>query len=342
MSPLTLALITAFAALVIVLFGLAMTEASLLHLRRSAVAVDALQGDKRSARLLTLVDDLPRVMNAVLLAVLFTQVTATTLAGVLAQRWASGAGITIATVIVTMVLFIYGEAIPKTIAIRNPLHHARRLVPFTRALERSLRPIVAVLVWFADKQAPDAGQPGLANTVTEHELRHITDEAATSGEIGWSDADLIDRSFRVGDMTVSQILVPVDEIISVPKQADIRRALGVALGAGHRRLLVTDTATGHYIGFLRLRDVAAMLPGSPERAVSELILEALHVRSDHTLVDVLRSMQSADCRLALVEDSAGVIVGMVTIEDIVEELMGPINEPLPQHEPPNQDEEPLK
>ena len=319
-------LVVAFLALVAVLFGLAVVEASLLHLRRSAVAASAKQGDTRSGLLLETLDELPRVMNSVLLAVLFTQVTATSLAGVLAQRWASGAGISIATVLVTLVLFVYGEAIPKTIAIRNPLHHARRLVRFTNSLELALRPLVSALVWLSAAQAPRRDESEPADTVTEHELRYITDEAAAAGEIGLSDAELIERSFHVGDLTVDRILVPVDEIVSVPAEATVSRALGVALAAGHRRLPIADGSSGRLIGFVRLRDIAG---SNPTRRVSGLVRDALHVRTDLAIIDVLREMQRANCRLALVEDSTDTTVGMVTVEDIVEELLGPIAEPEP-------------
>ena len=140
--------------LVAVLFVLALIEASLLHLRRSQVVVEAESGDRHATRLLALVDDLPRVMNAVLLAVLLGQVTAATIAGVLAQRLVGGTGLTVATVVVTMLLFLYGEAIPKTMAIQNPYDIARRLAGVVRVVSLVLRPLVSILVALANVQSP--------------------------------------------------------------------------------------------------------------------------------------------------------------------------------------------
>jgi CBS domain containing-hemolysin-like protein len=150
----TWVLIAVFAAIVATLFVLGLMEASLLHLRRSEVAASAEQGDAGSDRLLGLLDRLPRVMNAVLLAVLFAQVSGTTVAGLAARRFSDDIGVTISTVAVTMVLFVYGEAIPKTIAIRRPLPYARRLVRVISWLDILLGPFVAVLLWFADLQTP--------------------------------------------------------------------------------------------------------------------------------------------------------------------------------------------
>ena len=128
--------------LVACLFVLAMVEASLLHVRRSAVAADAANGDRGSQRLLGLLDELPTVMNTVLLAVLLVQVSSTAIAGALAQRWFGGTGITIATIAVTVVLFIYGEAIPKTIAIADPARYARRFSRLVHVLGVVLGPVV--------------------------------------------------------------------------------------------------------------------------------------------------------------------------------------------------------
>ncbi len=186
MSISTVALALALLALIVGLFVLAMIEASLLHVRRSAIASDASSGDSEASRLLDLLDDLPSVMNAVLLAVLLSQVTATSLAGTLAQRWFGGIGVTLATIAVTVLLFIYGEAIPKTIAIADPAHYARKFSRASRMLQRSLAPVVGLLVKAAKLLSPGTNRIDTVSGVSESELRHLTDEAAA----GWQDRRL--------------------------------------------------------------------------------------------------------------------------------------------------------
>ena len=232
-----------FIALVVGLFVLALIEASLLHLRRSEVAVEAEGGDRRAARLLLLLDDLPRVMNAVLLAVLLGQVTATTIAGVLARRWVGGTGITIATVMVTVLLFVYGEAIPKTLAIRQPYKIALRLSGVTRWISVVLRPFVSVLVFIANKQSP-AGTTDTVTAISEEELLHLADEAANAGRIEESDAELIARSFTMGDRRAGEIMVPRDDICAVSHDTPIDVALRTAITAGHRRVPVFQREPG--------------------------------------------------------------------------------------------------
>ncbi len=240
MSVASGALLAAFVVLVAALFVLAVVEASLLHVRRSAIASAGAEGDRRSRRLLELLDDLPSVMNAVLLAVLAAQVTAAGIAGALARQWFGDTGITIATVAVTMILFIYGEAIPKTIAIRDPARYGRRLVGLVRALNAIMHPVVLILVKIADWQSPGPGGVDTVTTVSERELLHLTVEAAAAGQIEESDAELIERSFSVGDLRVQQILIPIDQVVAVAADTGVDEALRTAIRAGHRRVAVHD------------------------------------------------------------------------------------------------------
>ena len=331
MSGADIALLATLVALVATLFALAMIEASLLHVRRSAVAADADEGDPASTRLLLLLDDLPRVMNTVLLAVLLGQVTAASIAGVLARRWFGGSGITIATVVVTLILFIYGEAIPKTIAIADPVRHARRFSRPVGGLRTVLGPVVSVLVRIASWQSPGAGSSAAVSAVSEGELLHLTGEAAAAGRIDESDAELIEKSFAFGDLEVGEILIPIDAVVSVSTTTPVEVALRAAIDAGHRRLVVHQPGTtDHIAGFVRLRDLAAAASDNDGAVAGSRVRPALTVDPAARVIDVLREMQRTRRHLAVVAADNGVALGMVTVEDIVEVLLGEIDEPDPR------------
>ncbi len=327
MSALDATLVIAFFALVAVLFVLAMVEASLLHVRRSAVAAHARDTDRQAVRLLGLLAELPTVMNSVLLTVLLTQVTATAIAGVLAQRWIGGVGITIAALAVTVVLFVYGEAIPKTIAIADPVRHARRFSGLTRALTRVLRPVVSLLLQVARWQSPTIDRGNTVGAVSERELLHLTGEAAEAGEIDRSDAELIQKSFTLGDLLVSDIMIPINDVISVAASTPVDAALHTAIGAGHRRLIVHDGSPDRAIGFVRLRDLAHATMVSDDGTAGTYVRDAPTVHSAALVIDVFREMQRTRRPLAVITNTDDTLVGIVTVEDIVEELLGHIDEP---------------
>ncbi len=310
-------------ALIVAAVVLGAAETSLLRVRETRVKLLAADGGRRARRLLGLLDDLPRVLNAVLLAVLLVQIGAATVAGVMAQRWFGNLGVTLGSVVLTAVLFVYGEAIPKTYAVRYPLVTAQALAWPVWALSVALRPVVSILVRFADLQAPGSGIASPA-AVSEAELRALAAEAEQAGEIEPSDRELIERAFRLGDRHVGEIVVPRTDIVGVPSDAAVGEALEIALGAGHRRLPVFAGSLDEIVGVVRLRDLAAAVATGEPEDVRDLTAEVLVTPESKRVVDLLGEMQAKGLHLAVVVDEHGGTAGMVTIEDVVEQLVGDV------------------
>lgn len=298
-------------------------EASLLRVRRSAVEVLVDQGDRGARRLLRLIEDLPRVMNTVLLTVLLVQIGAATVTGLLADRWFGSLGVTIGSVLLTLVMFVYAEAIPKTYAVRHPLRVAKATTSFVTLLRNLFRPVVSLLIWFADLQAPGQGIAGTAG-VTEDELRLLAAQAAKSGEIADTDLELMERAFRVGDQRVDEILVPRTDVISVSADTLARQALDIAVESGHRRLPVHHGDPDEMTGVVRLRDLARHLAEGLDDPVGELAREVLVVPESKRVLELLREMQRSGRHFAVAVDEHGGTAGIVTIEDVVEELVGDV------------------
>ncbi|HEU4320247.1 MAG TPA: hemolysin family protein [Acidimicrobiia bacterium] len=318
--PLAIALV----ALLVFSVFLAAAEASLLRVSEVRARALAAAGGKGRARLLALVGNLPRVLNLILLLALLAQIGAATITGVLAQRWFGNIGVTIASIVLTVVLYIYGEAIPKTYAVR----HAERTAMFVAApvvfLERVFRPLVSLLVWIADIQLPGKGITTSA-TVTEDELKLLALEAADEGEITEADQQLIHRVFRFGDRKVDDIMVPRPDIVAVHHDTPIADALRIAIEAGHRRLPVYAEDRETIEGVVRLRDLIAARENA-EGTLSSIMLTPLVVPETKRVTGLLEEMQEQQNHMAVVVDEYGVTVGLVTIEDVAEELIGSVSD----------------
>ncbi len=300
---------------------LAAAEVTLIRIRRAEVVVSAEEGDTRSTALLRLLDDLPATLNSVLLVVLLLQVGAATISGVLAARWFGALGVTASSVVLTFVLFVYGEAIPKTLAVRSPLRYARRLTRVLRVVRIAARPAVSVLLRLADLQS--VGQPDFG-AVTERQLLSLARESAEVGEIEPEDAALVERSFEFGDQRAGDIMIPRAEIEAVVLDESVTDAFARAVAAGHRRLPVLDGDLDHVAGIVRLRDVAAAATGEEPPTVESVMTPVLFCAADEPISDLLRRMQAAGRWLAIVRGERGSTVGLLTIEDIVAELVGEI------------------
>jgi CBS domain containing-hemolysin-like protein len=327
-----LIMLAALAMLVVSAAVLGAAEAALLRVSPVRVEVRAASGEGAAGRLLPLLDELPRILNTILLVVLLIQITAATLAGTLAARHFGSLGITMTSIVLTVVLFVYAESIPKTFAVHHPVRVAEATAPLIRLLSAILRPIVSVLVWFADLQAPGYGIAS-PMTVTEQELVHLAKDAAAAGRIDATDLELIERAFALGDLQIGEILVPRTDVVGIPATASTAEALDIATRSGHRRLPLYDGDLDTVIGIVRMRDLAAAALEDPDRPARTVARPELFVPESRRVVDLLGDMQSSGMHFAVVVDEHGGTEGIVTIEDVVAELVGDIAEPERRPEP---------
>jgi CBS domain containing-hemolysin-like protein len=315
----------ALVALVLLAALLGAAEAALLRVPRVRIEVRASEGERSAERVLPLVDDLPRVLNTILLVVLLVQIAAATLAAALASRHFGNLGVTITSILLTVVLFVYAESIPKTFAVHHPARVAELTAAPVRLLVTLLRPIVSALVWFADLQVPGSGI-ATTSAVSEQELVRLAADAAEAGRIEPTDLDLIERAFALGDLQVGSIIVPRTEVVAVPAEATMAEALRVATKSGHRRLPVYEGDLDSVIGIVRLRDLATGAMTDPERPARTVSRRELLIPESRRVVDLLDDMQRTGMHFAVVVDEHGGTEGVVTIEDVVARLVGSIAE----------------
>ena len=325
-------MLAVLAALVVAAAVLGAAEAALLRVSPVRIEVRAATGERAATRLLPLLDELPAVMNTILLVVLLVQIAAATLVGAFAARHFGSLGVTLASIVLTVVLFVYAESIPKTYAVRHPVRVAETTAPLVRVLRTVLRPVVSVLVWFADLQAPGSGI-ATSLVVTEQELVRLAKDAAAAGRIDASDLDLIERAFVLGDLRVDEIMVPRTEVTGIPATATTAEALDIATRSGHRRLPIYEGDLDAVIGIARLRDLAAAALEDPLRPAAELARPELLVPESRRVVDLLGDMQSSGLHFAVVVDEHGGTEGIATIEDVVAQLVGDITDPEKRRDP---------
>lgn len=303
---------------------LAAAEASLLRVNEARARSEAATGGRRAKRLLRLVERLPEVLNLILLLALLAQIGSATVTGILAQRWFGNVAVTVASIVLTVFLYIYGEAIPKTYAVRHSMRTAQLVSGPIAFLERLFRPIVGLLVWIADIQMPGKGIT-TSSVVTEDELRLLAEEAADEGEITEGDQVLIDKVFRFGDRRVDNIMVPRPDVVAVQVETPVEEALEIALRSGHRRLPVYEGTLENVVGVVKLKDLVASRDTHVE-SIRSVADPPLVVPESKQVTSLLDDMQEQNRHLALVVDEYGMTAGIVTIEDVVEDLVGSISE----------------
>ena len=315
---------------------LALAETSLT--RMSRVKAKALLGQhRRGARqLVRLVEHPEQFLNAVLLLVLVCQLVSATLVGVLAERWVGALGVLLGTIFEVVVIFVLFEAVPKNWAVHNPERSALFSAPLVAAVVRFplVRAVSSVLIGLANLIIGRRGNHDGSSNVTESELLAMADVAHADDVIEHSERAFIHSIIDFGDAVVREVMVPRPDMVTLEGDITVSRGLEEALALGRSRLPVYEDNVDDVIGIGYAKDLMRAEHdghgGDPVRA---------HVRPAHfvpetkRLTDLLREMQERKFHLSVVVDEYGSTAGLVTLEDLIEELVGEIVDEYDVEEP---------
>jgi len=307
---------------------LALAETSLV--RTSRVKAKALRDSgRRGARTLErLVRQPERFLNPVLLLVLVCQLISATLIGTLADRWFGSLGVVVAAVFEVVVIFVFFEAVPKNWAVLHPERAALFSAPFVDAVLRfpPVRALSSVLIGLANlvigRGRAASAEEGV---VTESELLAMADVAHADEVIEQDERAFIHSIIDFGDAVVREVMVPRPDMVTLTASWSVTAALEAALRAGYSRLPVHEENVDDVVGVAYTRDlVQAERDGHGDEPVRGFVRPAVFIPETKHLSSLLHDMQAEKYHLAVVVDEYGGVVGLVTLEDLIEELVGEI------------------
>ena len=227
---------------------------------------------------------------------------------------------------------VLGELVPKSLALRYAERYALLVARPLRALSSMMRPLVwlltassnAILRLFGDRTT------FTETRLSREELQEMVEEAARAGSLDPGSSEIASRAIGFGDLRVGEVMVPRAEIVALPKQAATAEVRRLLLEEGRSRMPVYDGSLDNIVGYVIARDVLAwVLEG--QLVLLEDILRPVHVvPTIAPALDVLKVLQRRRTQIAIVVDEHGAVVGLVTVEDLVEELVGDI---FSEHEP---------
>jgi CBS domain containing-hemolysin-like protein len=280
-----------------------------------------------------IVENPPPYLNVVLLLTMLATVGGTTLATQLAVRRIHRLGEIIATVAMTLLLFVFAEVTPKTFAIQQTDRVALRVAPLVVGLTRLFGPIAKGLLKMANVVMPGRGLPQ-GPYVTEQEIKAMAEVASEESEIEEEEADLIHSIFEFGDTIVREVMVPRPDIVAIEVDKTLRDVQDVVLKHGFSRVPVFREDLDDIVGITYAKDVLKALHQSKQdMPLTEIVRPAHFVPESKKVAELLREMQQAKFHLAMVSDEHGSVSGLVTLEDLLEELVGEITDEYDRDEP---------
>jgi CBS domain containing-hemolysin-like protein len=327
------------AGLVIVASLLAGMEAALSRVSRVRVEELVREQPKRALKLQTVLADPPRYLNLLLLLRTAAELAATVAVAavcldVLTVRWQA---LLAAAAIMTVVSYVVVGVAPRTLGQQHAPGIALRAAGVTLALTRVLGPLPRLLILIGNALTPGKGfREG--PFASEAELRDLVDLAEERQVIEHDERQMIHSVFELGDTLVREVMVPRPDMVFIESNKTVRQALALALRSGFSRIPVIGTNVDDIIGVAYLKDLVRRSQESryvDGRDKVEAIMRPPTFVPDSKPVDeLLREMQAAQIHIAVVIDEYGGTAGLVTIEDILEEIVGEIADEYDQETPP--------
>jgi len=316
----------AVVVLILVSAFLAMGETALTRMNRVKAMTLAEEGRRGATALVRLVEHPERFLTPVLFVLLLCHLVAATLIGLLAEKQFGTWGVAVATVFEVVVIFVAAEAVPKTYAVQRPERASLLVAPLVSALVKfpPIRLMARALIGLSNIIVPGKGLKQ-GPFVSEQELLAMADVAVEEDVIEREERALIHSIIEFGDTVVREVMVPRPDMVSVEARASVSDAMDVVITAGFSRIPVYEQSIDDVTGILYAKDLMrAFREGKVEEQVRNLVRPARFVPETKRVAELMPEMQKDKIHVAIVVDEYGGNAGLVTLEDLIEELIGEI------------------
>jgi CBS domain containing-hemolysin-like protein len=319
----------------LVLFGsvLAMSEASLTRMTRVRALALEDEGRRNASTLVRIESDPPQFLNAIYLWVMLAQNGSAVLVAILAEHYLGNVWITIASVLFTLLYFLVVEAMSKTFAVLHSDRVALALSPVAYWLSRILYWPTRLLIGIANVLLPGKGLRE-GPFVSEEEIRAMAEAGHEEGAIEEEEKELIHSIFEFGDTVVREVMTPQPDIVAIDVSRSLEEVMDLVIRHGYSRIPVYRDTLNEIVGIVYAKDVLReSRSGRDGRAVDDLLRPAHFVPESKKVADLLKDMQREKFHVAVVVDEYGSVAGLVTLEDLLEEIVGEITDEYDREEP---------
>ena len=328
------AVVAAIAVLVVLAGFFAMAETALTRMSRLKVVALQEEGRRGAVALLKVVNEPERYINPILLLVLVCHTLMATLVGTVFGPLGL-AGFVVSYVIELVVIFVLAESGPKTFAVQRTERAALLAAPAIVAIAGfpPIRLLTRGLIGLANLLFPGSGSP-VGPSTSEQELLALATEAESEDVIETEERVLIHSIIEFGDTITREVMVARPDMASVEARSSVDDALEILLLAGYSRMPVHNRSIDDIRGLVYLKDlVRASRDGKGAEPVEAIVREAKIVPETKRVAVLMREMQLGKFHMAVVVDEYGGVAGVVTLEDLIEELVGDIVDEYDDEEP---------
>lgn len=299
------------------------TETAFSTYNKIKMKNEASSGNKRAQTVLYLSEDYDRLLSTILIGNNIVNIASTTLSTILFTQLFGGAkGPTLSTVVMTVLVLIFGEISPKSIAKDMPESFAMAVAPFLKIIYIILKPLNSLFTLWK-KLLTKIIKIKNPDIITEEEVLTIVEEATHDGTFNEHESDLIRNAIEFDDLEVSEICTPRTGIVAVKDTAEVDEVTSVFNECGFSRLPVYKKSIDNIIGFINQKDYYRYVVEG-QKSMSDIIKPMPLIPPTTNISKLMRNLQQQHTQIALIIDEYGGTFGIITLEDILEELVGEI------------------
>jgi len=325
-------------------------EIALVSIRRSRVEQLVEEGSSRARRVRRLLDDPGRFLAVSQLGLTVIGFFASAFAAInlaeglkrvlvgvgIGDSTADGLSLIIVTIVLALFTIIFAELVPKTLALSSPERFALTLAIPVEFLARALGPVIALLTGVTRAIGGLFGA-NVTNEaqITAEELRLIVERGGEQGVLEAEEEQMINAVIELGERRLHEVMIPRIAIVALPASASIEEAIDKVVDEGHSRIPVYDESIDQVVGILYAKDLLPILKAGsgPRPGLRSLLRTPVFVPESMTIDDLLHEFQRRKVHIAIVLDEYGGTAGLVTIEDLLEEIVGEIQDEYDTEEP---------
>ncbi len=304
-------------------------ETAFLSVNRIRVRNLAEDGNKRAALVMSMLEKQNKLISSLLVGNNIVNISASAIATKVATDIFNDAGVGIATGVMTLLVLVFGEVIPKNLAAAHAEGWAMTVAPFIRAVSILLAPIVLLLTLLSDgmvrfsKKYDDDDDP----TITEDEFRILVNVGQEEGVFDESESEMINSIMEFDEIIVKEIMVPRIDIVGLDGEDNVNEALRLIIDGGHSRIPVYEDSIDNIVGILYAKDIFAHLGEDFDQLqVKTLMRQPYYIPETKKVDDLLEELRMKKVHMAIILDEYGGTSGLITIEDLLEEIIGDIQD----------------
>jgi len=298
------------------------TETAFTSLNRIRIKNLANDGNKKAKRVLDLEGKYDNLLSTILIGNNLVNIGTTAIATVLLVKLYGSYGATISTIAVTIIVLIFGEITPKSLSKENPERFAMFSAPLIHAMMIVLTPVNWLFAQWK-KLISKIFRVAEMKSITEDELITIVEEAETEGSIAAEQSELIQNAIEFNELEAWDVLTPRVDIKAIELGTTKKDVAKLFMDTGYSRLPVYEGDLDKILGVLNQKDFHNYIAGT-RKTISDYVKPVVFVAGSMKAADLLKKLQVNKCHIAIIVDEYGGTEGLVTMEDIIEELVGEI------------------